>query len=338
MRLFAVIVAIGVFVSVAFFVWQNNLDTADFALKPIVQIQEKPLDKYTFENLSKRQFNPSKITLGDLIEENNDFVSRFFFFEDNGKSVSGLINIPTGKGPFPVVVMFRGYVDREIYTTGIGTQRAGEVFARNGFMTVAPDFLGYGESDNPSEDVMEERFQTYTTALTLLSSIENLNRALSENKIDARADSDKVGIWGHSNGGQIALSVLEISESTVPTVLWAPVTKPFPYSILYYTDEFNDRGKMLRQVIARFEEDYNVDNYDLTKFLEKIRAPIQVHQGTQDDAVPQEWSDEFTSEMEKLGKDIEYFTYSGSDHNLVPNGWTLAVGRGIDFYNNFFNQ
>ena len=85
------------------------------------------------------------------------------------------------------------------------------------------------------QDVFEERFQTYTTAMNLLAGIEKWERA------------GKIGIWGHSNGGQIALTVLEISQKEYPTVLWAPVSKPFPYSILYYTDEAEDRGKALRK-------------------------------------------------------------------------------------------
>ena len=305
------------------------------------RVKEKPLAKYTFENLKKKQFLPLPITLGHILDEDESIISQMFYFnlretvdgESQHRKISGLINVPKLEGTYPVIVMMRGFVPKEIYSTGIGTKRAGEVFAQNGFITIASDFLGYGKSDNPAQDSIEERFQTYTTALNLLSSLENLNSGLDASysgKI--KADSSKVGIWGHSNGGQIAFSILEITGKNYPTVLWAPVSKPFPYSILYFTDEFDDHGKALRKVVANFETDYDIELYSPSNFYSWINAPIQLHQGLVDDAVPVRWSDKLFEDMEKLGKDIEYFVYPGADHNLLPDGWNTAVQRSLDFY------
>ncbi len=234
--------------------------------------------------------------------------------------------------------MIRGFVPKEKYAIGIGTARAGEVFAQNGFITLAPDFLGYGASDKASKDSIEDRFQSYTTVVALLSTLDNLNSGLTASysgKI--RADSSKVGIWGHSNGGHIALSVLEITGKNYPTVLWAPVSKPFPYSVLYYTDEFDDHGMALRKVIANFENDYNIELYSLTNFYSWINAPLEIHQGTADDSVPIKWSDNLVADLKKLDKDITYFTYPGADHNLLP-GWGEAVQRSLDFYKSNFGK
>ncbi|MBI2611158.1 dienelactone hydrolase family protein, partial [Candidatus Gottesmanbacteria bacterium] len=209
-----------------------------------------------------------------------------------------------------------------------GTVRVGEAFTKAGFITLAPDFLGYGESDNPSINVMEERFQTYTTALTLLSSIKNL----------PNANPDKIGIWGHSNGGQIALSILAITGKNYPTVLWAPVSKPFPYSILYYTDEFEDHGKLLRKVVADFEKDYDIELYSPPNYYEWINAPIQIHQGGADDAAPQKWSDQLVKTLKELEKEVEYFTYAGDDHNFAKGSWQIVVDRNINFFRNYLTN
>ena len=134
--------------------------------------------------------------------------------------------------------------------------------------------FGIWGSDNPSSDVFEERFQTYLAAVDLLASVRSL----------PATDPSRVGIWAHSNGGQIALTVLEVTGSTYPTTLWAPVTRAFPYSILYYTDEADDKGKALRNKLADFERDYDADLYSMVNFLDRIKAPLQLHQGTADDA------------------------------------------------------
>lgn len=313
------------------------------------RVKEKPLLKYTFENLKKTKVQPSSIILGEPLEEQENYISQIFHYNIretvNGKSqykkVSGLLNVPSAKqhneDGYPIIIMFRGFVPKEIYTTGIGTKRAGEVFAQNGFITIASDFLGYGKSDNPSIDSIEERFQTYTTALTLLSSLENLNAGLDASYSGRiKADVSKVGMWGHSNGGHIVLSILEITGKNYPTVLWAPVSKPFPYSIFFFMDAFDDHGKALRKVVANFETDYDIELYSPSNFYSWINAPIQLHQGVEDDAVPQKWSDKLVEDLGKLGKDVEYFVYPGADHNLLPDGWNQAVLRSLDFYKRNF--
>ncbi len=273
-------------------------------------VREKPLDKYTIENLGKREYK-SEIFIDDEISPG----VFNFHFDSDGKKVTGLAHLPK-KCPCPVIAQFRGYVDKDIYQPGVGTRRTAEVFAKNGFISLAPDFLGYGGSDNPPNDVFEERFLTYVTGLNLLSAISNW----------PLADPDRVGVWGHSNGGQIALTVLEISQKKYPTVLWAPVSKPFPYSILYYTDEAEDRGKALRKKLAKFEEDYDVELYSLTNYLDRIKAPVSIHQGTADEAVPKKWTDELVKNLK-----ADHVVYPGADHNLVGS-WSGAVQKGIDFW------
>lgn len=315
-------------------------------LAPILKSipKPKPLLAYTFDNLKQTPFPETEITVGDKVSETASSLSQMFSFsvpEKPGsttlKKVSGVINLPKKPGTYPVIVMFRGFVSKETYQPGIGTQPSAKVLASKGFITIAPDFLGYGESDEPSENGFEGRLQTYTTALSLLSSLPTLNTGLEASysgKI--KADPDKIGIWGHSNGGHIALSTLAISGVTYPTVLWAPVSKSFPYSILYYTDEFDDQGKALRKDLAGFEENYDTELFSPEKYYSWIKAPLQIHQGTVDQKVPVWWSDELVAVLEKNEVDITYFTYPGADHNLQPNGWNSAVSREIDFYNKYF--
>jgi uncharacterized protein len=289
----------------------------------IDKVIERPLDKYTIENLSKREFTGSKIQLDEQIEETKDFTVHKFSFLSEGKKVTGLAHLPIRNSLSPVIVQLRGYVDHEIYQPGIGTKRSAEIFAKNGFISLAPDGLGYGDSDNPSADVFEERFQTYTTALNLLASVRTL----------PMADPNRIGIWGHSNGGQQAITILEISNKPYPTVLWAPVTKVFPYSILYFTDEAEDKGKALRKKLAKFEEDYDVDKYTLVNYLDRINAPIQMHQGTADEAVPLKWSNDFVQQLKDINPKllINYYVYPQADHNL-KGSWDTVVTRDVDFY------
>jgi alpha-beta hydrolase superfamily lysophospholipase len=315
----------------------------------------RPLDRYAINHLENADIPLGYITISDMISSEDGFTSYKFSFEFSPnlepekliKKTSGQINVPINisnseNNKYPVVVMIRGYVDQESYQTGIGSKNAATFFADNGFITIALDFLGYADSDSESSDIFESRFQTYTTVLTLLKTLENTS--LDHNLIKISDEIDKSGIlndqlnnhstisvWGHSNGGQIALTILEITKGSYPTVLWAPVSKPFPYSILYYTDESEDRGKLIRRELAKFEQNYDVELYSLTNYLNDINAPIQIHQGTVDDAVLFTWSDELVTKLKELGKNVTYFKYAGADHNLKPS-WDTVVQRDLEFF------
>jgi len=333
--LIIIVSIISVIIFIVFFYNEKKTENIKTEEKQEIQKQEKNLEKYEYKNLKKRKPKNGEIIFEKILKDEKEFTSYIFFFETDAKKVSGLANIPKKcKDKCPVLVLLRGYVDQTIYTTGLGSERVGRGFAKEGYITLSPDFLGYGESDNPSIHPLEERFQSYTTVLDLLASVEDINKslkALEESSI--LADEKVMSIWGHSNGGQIALSILEITEKEYPTVLWAPVSKPFPYSILYFTDEFEDHGKALRKLVADFESIYDVEKYSPSNFYNLIKAPIQMHQGKLDDAVPEKWSNELESDLKKENIDVEYFTYKTENHNFNLRNWNKVFERSLNFFN-----
>lgn len=291
------------------------------------KIVEKPYEKYSFENLAKRGGVASKI----------EVVGDKFYYRSEGRRISGEINLPArtvlaGAGDVcPVVVMARGYVEKDIYKTGMGTHNAAVVYAKNGYITLAPDFSGYGESDPEDSNALGSRLVKPVEILDLLASLSSLSQA----------DLSKVYLWGHSNGGQIMLSVAEIlgeqvlrgvSSQVRGVTLWAPVSKPFPYNILFYTDDASDSGKWLRGQISEFEKDYDVFNYSIDKYLDWINIPIQLHQGTADESVPKKWSDDLVKNLQEKEKDVRYHTYPGADHNM-RFAWDMVVSRDIEWFN-----
>lgn len=372
MRKVFVVLVILILIVLGVFGWQTIRDQAIVTPigKKVQEITEKPFAKYTFQRLRDADIPASPIAIGRKLKDDPDFASYEFYYTvdksllgtKEDQRVSGLINIPKTTGTYPVLVMFRGFVPRETFTTGEGTRRTAEEFARNGFITLAPDFLSFGESDNPKVSSMEDRFQTYPTALTMLNSVQYLPAALDQ--LESRpqptisepsdqtfspdeseasisgvlADTSKIGIWGHSNGGHITLSVLAISGKSYPTVLWNPVTKPFPYSILYFTDEYEDEGKALRKVVADFEQDYDVFDYSPSRYYKWIQAPIKLDQGGLDEEVPVHWSDQFVDSMKKIGKDIEYTIYPGENHNFNNGAWPEIMESDIQFYTDHFTK
>ena len=303
------------------------------------QVKDTSLAKYSLDSLITTDFKKGEFKIIKKLSEQENYTKYLFEYnfypEISGeqKNTTGQLNIPTGNLKFPLVFLIRGYVDQKIYTTGVGTSSAADYFAKNGFVTVAPDFLGYADSSKESANIFESRFQTYVTVLNLLKDINSgvLPTETLWNKKD-------IFIWAHSNGGQIALTSLAISSLDYPTTLWAPVTKPFPYSVLYYTDESDDNGKFIRQQLSDFESNYDVERFSFTNYLERITAPIQLHQGEKDDAVPAEWSKRFINKLKSIREaETELFIYPSADHNMRPD-WNTAIARDLEFFKKYLNK
>ena len=211
----------------------------------------------------------------------------------------------------------------------MGSHSAAKYFSERGYITYAPDFSGYGESDPEDESALGARLVKPVEILDLIASVQATTKL-------------PIYLWGHSNGGQIMISVAEILGKREPSLqgsssqvkgvtLWAPVSKPFPYNILYYTDDASDSGKWLRGQISEFEETYDVFNYSIDRYFDWINMPIQIHQGSLDEAVPKVWSDNLSKTLKGKEKTVNYFVYSGADHNMKP-GWDSVVTRDLEFF------
>jgi hypothetical protein len=326
--------------------------------------QPKPLLAYTITTLKFHPYQAREIVIERELSETDEYVSYLFTFQPLGRKMSGQINIPkTALGASaPAIVMNRGYAPVENYYTGFGTKNAAAEFAKAGYVTVAPDWFGFGESDPEPEDTWQGRFEKPIVVVELIKTLREQPIVIP----DASALAiDGVGLWGHSNGGQISLTTLAVMSEPIPTTLWAPVTAPFPYSIMYPTYDEADEGKANRKWISLFEREYDVFEFSVTKHLDQLTGPIQIHHGSADKDALKEWSDVFVSNItqENLRREevrraqasasatplataagdtptatplpeieMMYYEYPGTDHNLRPN-WNTAVERDITFFN-----
>ncbi len=338
----------------------SNFDSPFIALKN----QELPLLQYRIPALRERKFESSQILIEELTESNNNYEIYNFSYTTMGKRMSGQMHAPASFDPkeAKVIIMLRGYVPEESYAPGVGSKRVAEQFAEAGYLTLAPDFFGFASSDPEPEDPWEARFVKPINVIELIESVKTGKIQGSEDvrlKFSSIA-TNNIGIWAHSNGGQIALSTLEIIDQKIPTTLWAPVTAPFPYSILYFGDELPDEGKEQRKWISLFEENYDVFDFSLTRHVNLLQGPLQIHHGSSDDAALKSWSDAFVEKINKENKrrqstyvkpasseaefnflsnneteeiELDYFVYPGADHNLRPgSNWQQAVNRDLQFF------
>jgi len=338
--------------------------------KPIITPSPTPLPllKYAIPQLKDLQSEIKQpIQIKKIIsrDQENRLYTLLFTYQSQGKTISGALNVQIDQNnpgaKKPVILMLRGYAPLEIYYSGMGTKNAATALAQQGYLTLAPDFLNYGESDPEPSDTWEARFIKPLNVIDLLFSLETFPEldlsSLPEAPVKKIAiEPTRIGLWAHSNGGQIAITTLEALGKNLPTTLWAPVLAPFPYSILYFSDEYADEGKETRKYVALFEENYDVFDFSLTQHLNRLQGPIKIHHGGRDDSALISWTEEFLAKVDlenerrkNLQKDaksaspsaalednlneiqIDFYRYLSADHNLQPN-WQQAMNRDLEFF------
>jgi len=300
------------------------------------------LAKYNFGNLKNKEYKASEIVKvgqslivddarkelvkrGDLAGKSFDFETWAISFISDGKKISGMMNLPVGyqNKKSPAIIMIRGFAENQGYFIGSGSWRAADELARNGYITVSLDFLGFGLSDDESTDILEARFVKPINVISLIESVKKMEIV----------DPNKIGIWAHSNGGQIAISVLEITGKNYPTVLWAPMTNSFPQSVLETTEGNN----IVRIRIEDFEKEYDSKLYSIDNYYEWINSPILIHQGTDDVWCKVEWQEKLRDKFKMWGKEISLDIEYGNDHNFKQS-WDKVMKMDVEFFNEKFNK
>jgi len=232
------------------------------------------------------------------------------------------MHVPHGEGPFPVVILNHGYIAPSRYWSGADTWRAADHLARRGYLTIAPDFRGWGGSDSGNNFF---RSGLVIDVLNLISSLPSL----------PEADPDRVGMWGHSMGGGVTTKAITIDPRIKAAVLYAPVS----------ADDTVVMGRWGRWTRGGAEDDPLREAYlqavQDRSFLRQtspifyfdfVTAPVQIHQGTADTTTPPRWAEAIRDALHAAGKQVEYFSYPGQGHAFQGESWNLFMERVAAFF------
>jgi len=175
------------------------------------------------------------------------------------------------------------------------------------------------------------------------------------------ADPNRIGMWGHSMGGQITLRAMVVSGDIKAGVIWAGVVPPYPDVIARWDFTRNpdfppeimesllatpqsSAGNWLQNFsgwVDMFTTKYgNPDENPAfwatispNNYLEDLSGPIQLHHSTTDEMVPVAWSETLVEELQAVGNSsYEFYTYPNDNHNIVVS-YGVAMQRTVDFFN-----
>jgi len=125
----------------------STIPTNTFTPSPTPTIEEL-IFPYTIDGLRQHKFQSGKIRIRSTLDDKNQFYKSYLIeYPSDGLTITGVLQIPVGEGPFPVIVMNHGFFSRSVYRSGDGTDRASPYLAEHGYITLASDYRSWGESD-----------------------------------------------------------------------------------------------------------------------------------------------------------------------------------------------
>jgi len=274
-----------------------------------------PRLSYYIARLRKQMYGGGTVKITGDIAENEDYAGFYISYPSGRLTITGYMYVPQGSGPFPVVVLNHCYYDSELYFTGTGTQREADYLARHGYLTVAPDYRNYGES-SAGDSLLRVGYMQ--DVLNLVNSVRTIDKA----------DPSRIGMWGHSMGGGIAIKACVVSNQIKAVALFGSVGADEKDN--YYWD--GATRSRVHQIFGLPEQ--NPGPYYRLSPINYLGAapPMSIHHGEADDVVPIEFSEKLYKNMQEAGRPVEYFTYPRQPHTFQGEGWELAIERVRAFF------
>lgn len=343
-KIFLILIIVAAIGILLFYVGRNRVNISSENTVQESDLLNKTtgeLSPLSIEAMRSRQYPGSDLKIEQTLSPGSNYSQYVASYQSDGLKIYGLLTIPNGDKPktgWPVILFNHGYIPPDIYRTTERYVAYVDVFARDGFIVFKPDFRGNGSSEGQPEGAY------YSPAYT----VDDLN-ALASIKKYKDADPNRVGIWGHSLGGNITLRDLVVRPNDVKAaVIWGGVVGS--YEDLMYNwqrrvtfqpspPEMALRNRSRGNLIQKYGDPRTNSAFwnsvDPTHFLADIKVPIQLDAGAEDEEVPVDFSKGLYQKLKLLNKNVELFTYEGGDHNISSPNFEVAMQRSLDFFNKY---
>lgn len=290
----------------------------------------------TIDYLRRQEYPTQELTIRQRLSSGSNYDRFIASYRSEGLRIDGLLTVPRGARPangWPVIVFNHGYIPPVVYRSAERYVAYIDGFARNGYIVFRPDYRGHAFSEGEARGAYG--YPDYT--------IDVLN-ATAAMKSYPDADPERIGMWGHSMGGYIALRAMVVDPDIRASVIWAGVVANYPDLLTRWRRPNNTLAPAVTVNQARrwrtlLQEQYGTPEDDpefyasisANSYLDDLPGPIQLHHGTADTSVPYEFSTALLEQLQAVGQPAELYTYHNDDHN-ISQGFSEAMARSIAFF------
>lgn len=293
---------------------------------PQAETVDKELHPMAIEALRQIEYPGGDFVIEETLSNGTNYRRFVASYKSENLKIFGLLTVPLTSMPaegFPTIIFVHGYIPPKQYSTINSYPTYQATLARAGFVTFKPDLRGHGNSEGePVSAHYSEKYVVDTmNAIAYLKEYEGVN-------------PERIGYWGHSNGGQIGLRVALVSSDIKAASFWAGVVGSYEDMFETYVENIpfldNERNPLVQVHGLPSENPEFWNPLEPYEYLEDINIPIELQHGTNDADVPIELSLSLKSALEGAGKNVEYVEYS-DDHNISANA-SRAWQKTISFF------
>ncbi len=282
-----------------------------------------PYADVSIAGLCGRTYGGGEVEIVQRYGKNNAFTRYEIRYPSDGLNINGFMDVPNGSGPFPVVILLHGYIEPARYNTLDYSTTYADSLAQAGYLVLHPNLRGYTPSDDGPN-----RFRV-GYAVDVLNLVALLKDQAGKPGPLELADASRLGLWGHSMGGGVAIRVMVVSPDVDAVVLYGSMSAD---DLLNYErlNTFFSNGEWGAEELQAGPQDFL--RISPVIFLPDVTAAVSIHHGSADLAVPPEWSDNLCAWLQNLGKDVECFSYPGQPHTFVDRSDELFRQRVQEFF------
>lgn len=302
---------------------------------------QKAISPLSIEAMRSKSYPGSDLVIEQTLGDGVNYHQYIASYISDGLKIYGLLAVPIAQPPaggWPAIIFNHGYIPPREYRTTERYVAYLDTFARSGYIVFKSDYRGNGSSEGQPEGAY------YSPAYT----VDVLN-ALSSIKKYPGVNPDKIGMWGHSMGGNITLRSLVVNTRDIKVaVIWGGVVGTYDDLMNHwqrrvsYSPPPNElalrnryRADLIRQFGTPQTNPAFWNTIDPNSYLNDITAPIQLDAGLSDEEVPWQFSQDLFNRLKSLGKTSEFYTYPGADHNISGDAFNQAMQHSLDFFNKY---
>ncbi len=297
-----------------------------------------PLHPLMIESLRQQAYPGSEIVIEETLEPGSNYDRYIASYLSEGLKIYALLTVPRGEKPesgWPGIVFNHGYIPPDQYRTTERYVAYVDAFARNGYIVFRPDYRGHGNSEGEASSAYGA--PDYT--IDVLNAVASVKRYPD-------ADPDRVGMWGHSMGGNITLRAMVVTGDIKAGVIWAGSVGTYPDAVERWKRRYADRptpgpNRARRWALDLLEEYGTFEenpafwaSIDPISYLGELSGPLQLHHAAADDSVPVEYSENLYAKLQEAGKIAELYLYENDNHNIA-NHFGIAMERSIQFFDTY---